>query len=125
MSHIPKIVPDLKTQIKDELALNARIPSALLLRTLKKFLLLPLNGGFDHDNKVIEKCGDPYVKELYLMKLKEFYILPQTFMDFNFMIKEKFKQYSGDENESSKRLWDKWMLERKAARENGRNDKSN
>lgn len=123
MSNVPKIIPDLKTQIKDEMAINGRIPSALLLRTIKKFLLLPLNGGFDHDNKVIEKCNDPYVKELYLMKLKEFYVLPPSFMDFDFMIREKFTQYSGDDNESSVRLWDKWMLERKAARTNGRNDK--
>lgn|SRR5574343_94581 len=123
MSSVPKIIPDLKTQIKDEIRINGRIPSALLLRTLKKFLLLPLNGGFDHDNKVIEKCNDPYVKELYLMKLKEFYVLPPSFMDFDFMIREKFTQYSGDDNESSIRLWDKWMLERKAARANGRNDK--
>lgn len=123
MSNVPKIIPDLKTQIKDEIRINGRIPSALLLRTLKKFLLLPLNGGFDHDNKVIEKCNDPYVKELYLMKLKEFYVLPPSFMDFDFMIREKFTQYSGDDNDSSIRLWDKWMLERKAARTNGRNDK--
>lgn len=125
MSYVPKIVQDIKTQIKDELRINGRIPAPMIIRTIKKFLMLPLNGNFDHDNKVVEKCKDPYVKELYLMKLKEFYVLPRTYMDFSFMVRDKFKQYCGEDTESSQLLWNKLMLERKANEKNGRDDKGN